>query len=394
MPNSSKSDYQHPLLEQFTCLGDACEDTCCKSWSMQLDQQHLDLYKKEQPQLLEAVDEDASGPIMRRDPKSDFCVKYEQGWCGVHKEFGTKFLGDACHFYPRVTRGLGESRVMTATMSCPEVARIALLQDTGKDGYAQTAFERVPNTLKGYLPDSLSAEQAMATHTAFLTALADESVTPEQSMLAIVSVARSLENLDVASWPDAVPFYLKTAESRLLPAEVDASDPYRLLHALVGLISAAPPVIRPRLDETVATMEQALEVELDRQALTIALKDESAPAYPTLKAKWSAHGSEACAPILRRWIATQLSTMLFPFAGLGATPYERAMLVAVRFATVRLALMCHMQENSPPDEETMIRVIQSLARFMDHLADAKLSLDIYKEVGWTREERLRGLLEG
>ncbi|MGB1540083.1 MAG: hypothetical protein ACPG80_03920, partial [Rickettsiales bacterium] len=50
----------HPIqrmafLEQFQCLGAECEDTCCKSWSMQVDAATLERYKTEAPELLDAV---------------------------------------------------------------------------------------------------------------------------------------------------------------------------------------------------------------------------------------------------------------------------------------------------------------------------------------------------
>jgi hypothetical protein len=37
-------------------------------------------------------------------------------------------------------------------------------------------------------------------------------------------------------------------------------------------------------------------------------------------------------------------------------------------------------------------VIQSLARFLDHLADPTFSLMAYEEAGWHKEGRLRGLI--
>src|SRR5579871_6894344 len=94
------------FLARFSCLGADCEDTCCKGWGMQLDNATYERYRARSPELLEAVSGEEGQRIMRRDPKTDFCVKFDGGLCGIQKQHGENFLGDACYFYPRVTRRL------------------------------------------------------------------------------------------------------------------------------------------------------------------------------------------------------------------------------------------------------------------------------------------------
>jgi hypothetical protein len=45
-------------------------------------------------------------------------------------------------------------------------------------------------------------------------------------------------------------------------------------------------------------------------------------------------------------------------------------------------------------EETVVRVVQSLSRILDHLGDPAFSLSIFTETGWITEPRMRGLLQG
>ncbi len=67
--------------------------------------------------------------------------------------------------------------------------------------------------------------------------------------------------------------------------------------------------------------------------------------------------------------------------------------MGVRFAVVSLALMsaCAVQ-GGVLEENDQVRIVQSLARVLDHLADPALSLQIYEEPGWLREGRLRALM--
>jgi lysine-N-methylase len=382
---------RHAVLSAFECLGDRCPDTCCKNWSMQLDEPTRARYEREAPELLDAVEQAEESPwIMRKDPATGFCVKFEGGLCGIHKRYGDGFLGDACHFYPRATRALGDSQVMTATLSCPEIARIALF-DMQPQAWEEVATPRLPNTLRDYLPAGLESAQAMAVHVAFLEAC-DDDAPAELVMARMVSACRSLALVDKTSWPQAAGFYLRHADSRLAAAQTDVNDPFNLLHALCGLAVATRKPVGDRLRETISDMERYLRVTLDWQQVTIAATPESVEAYARLQAHWQQHGA-ALQPVLKRYVHMQLSQALFPFAGLGEGPEQRIAIIAVRLATVRLALMaCVARHGGLPPQDEMVRVVQSLSRLLDHLADATFSLAIYKEVGWLAEGRLRGLL--
>src|SRR5690606_34553615 len=137
-----------------------------------------DRYEKHAPELLGAVTSGEAELIMRRDPETDYCVKFENGLCGIHKKYGTDFLGDACHFFPRVTRRLGDTTLMTASLSCPEVARLALSGEEGLE-LVDAVTARIPYSLKDYAPSALDADRALAVHQAFLAAAADSQATAE-----------------------------------------------------------------------------------------------------------------------------------------------------------------------------------------------------------------------
>ncbi len=358
---------------------------------MQLDDATLARYKKEAPELLDAVEPAEESPwIMRKDPKTTYCVKYEDGLCGIHKERGDSFLGDACHFYPRSTRSLGDSKIMTATLSCPEVSRLALFEEAPFAFYTSD-IERLPYTMKDYLPEGISAEDAIAVHTAFIAATEDEA-DAETILARIASVSRSIELIDKKSWAQAVPFYLKNADMRLPDAQVNPADPFNVLHALCGLIVATQKPISERLKQTIDDMEKALHVKLDWQNVLMQLSDDSGEAWQKLESEWQKN-KEQYQPILKRYLQMQLSLALYPFSGLGSNLSERVTIIGVRLATIKLAIItaCGIYGASLP-QDTVVRLVQSLSRFLDHLGDPAFSLQIYAETGWDKEPRMRGLL--
>lgn len=383
--------HQSRFLNDFACLGDRCEDTCCKGWGMQVDSATRERYVRNAPELLEALDTGEAEHIMRRDPKTDHCVKFDQGLCGIHKDYGTDFLGDACHFFPRITRSLGGRAVMTAALSCPEVTRLALFTPQAF-GHHEALIDRLPHSLKEYLPQGLSEEDALAVHRAFLDAAADETATAERIVARLSSVARSLAMLRVDSWPTATGFYVASADQRLPKPEPKPEDPFLILQALAGLLSAARPSARPRLDATIDEMGAALRMAPDPETGSLVASQDSYPAWLAMQTHWIDYAAAHFQPILRRWLQAQLSAALFPFAGLGATLPERITIIGVRFATLRLALMSHCQlRRTLPAQEDTVRIVQSLSRFLDHLADPSLSLAICGETGWVKESRLRAV---
>lgn len=383
---------QPAFLSQFVCIADKCEDTCCRGWNMQLDAPTYQKYQEKAPELLNAVAKEELGYIMRRDAKTDYCVKFQEGICGIHKEKGTEFLGNACHFYPRATRTLGDQHVMMAVPSCPEVVRLALMQEDGL-AMEQAEYERLPHGLANILPDGFSADDAHSVHHACLAKAADTSLSPEEAIMHINSVVHSLVRIDQATWKDAVPFYLKNAATRLSEPEAKPEDPFNLLHSACGLIIASRKTPSARLKQTFSHMEAMLDSRLDWQNITIETSENSVAQYAEASAFWGTHAQKAMEPVLRRWLQLQLMMAVFPFGGFGEALTDKVAILGVRYATIRLALMAEVwHAQGIPEECDTVRAIQSLSRILDHLADPSYSLAIYNETGWTQEKRLAGLL--
>jgi lysine-N-methylase len=352
---------------------------------MQLTQETLAKYREQAPELVEAVTSGEAELIMRRDPVTDQCVKLDTGWCSIHRDYGDAFLGDACHFYPRITRALGTTVLTTAALSCPKTAHDMLYMS---DGLANAPREeiRVPYSLKNYLPAQMTEAAALSVHEAFLAMAADEAANAERCMLRISAVARALELQPATAWPEAVGFYVSIADGRIAAAEHSPQDMFNLVHALQGLVMASP-APRKRLTDIVQTMAEALGMRFE-QGGTVQLQPDAMERALAVMAR-AKEPMQGLQPVLKRYIQAQLSQALFPFSGFGQTLTERVSVIGVRLATVKLALATTADMISP---DRVVHVIQVLSRFMDHLADPTLTLRIYQETGWIREARLRALI--
>jgi hypothetical protein len=247
--------------------------------------------------------------------------------------------------------------------------------------------------MKNYLPEGLSAEDALAVHQAFLTAAEDESLSAEQALARIASVSRSFENIPASMWGKAVGFYLQSAEGRLPAAQPNAADPFNLLHALCGLIVATRKPRTPRLQAVLDDMQSALGATLDWENASIALSGDSGARYLAIQGQWRNEHAALYVPMLRRWLKMQLALALFPFSGLGDSLSERITIIGVRLATLRLAIMCRCAIKGPSSAtDDLVPLVQPLSRVLDHLGSSRFSLDVYAEPKWLEEARMLGLL--
>lgn len=376
------------FVRDFTCKGAECADTCCYGWGMQVDTDTLERYKTQAPELLTAVTSGEAQHIMKRDPNTDYCVKFDKGLCGIHKQYGSDFLGDACHFFPRITRHFGKATQMGASLSCPEIVRL-ITESDDPFSLAPVEVERLPHSIKDYLPAGMSSEDGLAILRQCIDASQDPQATSDQIMRRFITVTKSLQNVSTERWKDGISFLFTTADSRIMPAVKEVEDPYRLLHALAGLIHAANAHKRTRLMDVFHGIEKALHATIDWTTLDIGTYDLT---FNTAESLYNPTALSAVEPMLKKWIGAQCIMNSLPFGGYTIPLSERIAIISIRFATVKLALLSHVTRDGTIDNATAIRVIQALSRFLDHLADPTLSLAIYRDAGWLSEARLNGLV--
>lgn len=375
---------QTRAVERFSCLGADCPNTCCKSWEMQVDPGTLARINQAAPALRESLNTGSTSVTMRRGPASDHCVKFTQGLCGIHRDYGEAMLGDACYFYPRIQRALGESVLTAMSVSCPEAARI-MLEDAQAFDYAPHTPKRSSYYLHNYLPYGMPAETALAIHQRMIAMALDPNVRAERSFMRISAIARGLMHQPFANWAEALTLYITLADARISTPQHHAADLFNLVHALEGLVRATH---RPHaeLKEHIQHLAGQLGVAfLDNGAIALA-EDASSRAAALMKQVEATE--EYLQPLLRRYLAAELSQALFPFAGFGKTLEDRVTILGVRFAMVKYMLAVH-RENS---QHTPAEIISLLARFLDHLEDPAFTITVCREVGWHLEGRLRALV--
>jgi lysine-N-methylase len=157
--------------EKFHCIAADCEDSCCSGWwKVSVDEVTYQGYEQcQQPELAPLfkvaisrnaapADENDYGLMqMKLDGSCHFLQADKQ--CAIHQQMGAKALSDTCRLYPRYLNRFGAQRENSLGISCPEAARLVLLNDqpmsfklieadSDIDGKAFTSYQ-FPRTSNG-----------------------------------------------------------------------------------------------------------------------------------------------------------------------------------------------------------------------------------------------------
>jgi len=127
---------QPSAYHAFRCIGAECEDTCCTGWLVNIDKRTYQRYQQ--------CDDAELGPRLRElivinpDSKGDkdfarigldgaSCPFLDRGLCGIQNKLGETYLSVTCARYPRVWKLVDDVVQRSLDLSCPEAARLMLL---------------------------------------------------------------------------------------------------------------------------------------------------------------------------------------------------------------------------------------------------------------------------
>lgn len=153
-------------LHQFTCLAGSCRENCCTGLRVQLTEENhrrLEERSAKLPQLkvlfdrhleLEPAEQRTPQHFAHIEPHGPQCPYLDPDWlCAIHRHVGEDTLADPCSLFPRVIAEVNGRREMSATLACPEAARLCLTTEGAVDSV-------------GYEPSQVARELIVRTHDA------------------------------------------------------------------------------------------------------------------------------------------------------------------------------------------------------------------------------------
>lgn len=143
-------------MEHFQCIGAECEDTCCALWNVSIDKNSYDKYMNVNERKwrdhfkanVKKTTKNASNSnyaSMTLSDETGGCNMLSGGMCSIQAKWGEDYLSPTCATYPRKINEVDNIQEISATPSCPEVARLMLFEPNGIEFVYGTPI-RKPNT--------------------------------------------------------------------------------------------------------------------------------------------------------------------------------------------------------------------------------------------------------
>ena len=122
---------------RFRCIGSDCEATCCAGWNVDIDRATYKKYKAlprgELRSLLNAnlvavsTSSDGCRAKIKLTPTRECPFLSTEQLCRIQQEQGAGYLSDTCSTYPRAANKIDGEFECSLCLSCPEAARLVLL---------------------------------------------------------------------------------------------------------------------------------------------------------------------------------------------------------------------------------------------------------------------------
>ncbi|HWR45764.1 flagellin lysine-N-methylase [Sporomusa sp.] len=139
MANKTRKVLQPEYMKKFHCIGANCEDICCGGWRIVIDKDTYQKYRecpdkdlrkqlKEHVTRIRTDADDTNYAKIKLNPDDGSCPLLDgDKLCSVQRKFGEGYLSLTCTAYPRLTNIVNGVSEKALTVSCPEAARIVLL---------------------------------------------------------------------------------------------------------------------------------------------------------------------------------------------------------------------------------------------------------------------------
>lgn len=143
-------DIYPAFYQQFKCIANRCEDSCCKDWDIDVDSETEKFYQTVQGALgdkirsLTVTDEYGERVFRSADGRCPFWNS--DMLCDIYIGIGEEHLSRTCANFPRVVVDYGDFREHLLSFACPEAARFMLraenpYRDFGGDTELDAAAE-------------------------------------------------------------------------------------------------------------------------------------------------------------------------------------------------------------------------------------------------------------
>jgi lysine-N-methylase len=371
-------------VRRFTCIGGACEDTCCKGWNVSVDR---DTYKKYRrcpdPELL--VQLTANVTRNRKNPTPANYAKIRltadaacpfldaERLCGIQKRLGETYLSETCTSYPRTRNVVNGMVEESMTMACPEAARLALLDpdvmEFDETELPPSRAASVNHVDTGAMPPADAGRYFWELRIFTIQVLQHRAQPIGDRLLVLGLFYRALGDLvdqgKAADIPQLIASYAANIERGAYRQPLADLQSQRFVPvALLGQIkdrTLLSTVINPRYLECLREFSAGIG-NVDGEAV-----DDVAAKYAEACERYYEPFMKTHGYMLEHTLVNFVFRRLFPLTGSDVKPFETYVMLAVYYALIRAFLIGIAGFRKEAfDTDDVVKLIQSFAKTIEH----------------------------
>ncbi len=377
--NSSLTPLRPQNAERFRCTGPDCEDTCCKSWNIFIDRDTYKKYRNASENPLRVLAGAGLKRVSGADPLRYASIKLNQeGFCpffspdrlcSIQKDYGEAWLSKTCAQYPRSRSIVGGVQEETLLLSCPEAARLVLLDP---EFFAVSSAQGLTELPPGIAPPSLVLLAAMRNFSILL--IRDRRYALWERLFLLSLLCKRLEALIVQKAAERIPQLLaetvQEVEGGSLQAVLQAVPLRTEIQVKVMLVLLDSLQARSRHNKRLAECVQdfAAGIGYGQSKMASDLTENYTQAFRQWYAPWVASHEH----VLENYLINYVFAHLFPFVPRSEermSPWREARLFCLQFGLVR-GLLAGMAGHYCMEfsVECALKLIQSFSREVEHSA--------------------------
>jgi lysine-N-methylase len=398
-------DHLRPLYaKRFKCIGSACEDNCCHGWDVSIDQAAYEKYKAipalendlERLLVINNGSDNASYAFFKLQPSCRCPMQLEDGLCRIHREFGEDYLPKTCATYPRATKRIDGLPEHALVLSCPEAARVVLLEPQLLTPNGSPASGNKYSRLIALGDEAISTLDKPMRYfwegREFSMALVQDRRYPLWQRLFLLGMfCKRLDAVVVDPRPGSVSNLLReyaeiAAEGKLRSAmEAIPARPEAQLRMVLQVVDFHLSSQDPRFSRFreclrdflsgVGHTDSAQKVDRDARKVAVTLRLETCLRhYVQAHERYYAPFMDRHPYLLENYLINHIIRLGFPFRfdvqGQRISPQQQFLLMCVEFALIKALLIGmagHYKESFATDH--VVKLVQVVAKSVEHSAN-------------------------
>lgn len=367
MSNPIIPTFEPDFYKDFQCIGGDCEDSCCAGWNVHLDKRTYEKYKSlDEPSLNERfksqiveVDEGGNGEDysivakIQMDQHHNCPFWNKQGLCDIQLTVGEEYLSDTCTIYPRRTAFFINALSSSLMLSCPEASRQVLLRD--KITFESVDKEAPPlYQVAKHLEVDDDNQYFYEIQEFLMEILQCRDYKLETRLFAAAYFCKNLDDRPekINRWISKVCAHLDdgTFDKQFNELKTDASLSLNMIHRFIEGIELNGAY---RLVECLNSYQDGLGKEKPLEEFQNAAKEHFDPFV------------EENPNIFENYCVHFIYTQGLPYAG-SMNSFRNFYQLIVHYCMIKTLCIGMAADQGKLDKETVVKVVQSLTKIVDH----------------------------